>query len=85
MVENMKALAKELARKLIIDHVDDNVVAKVKSAASSSGRTRPPPHLKSQPVNAPRPQSKKTEVISIETLFWILYGICVLRGLISRN
>ncbi|KAF2592022.1 hypothetical protein F2Q70_00041104 [Brassica cretica] len=58
------ALAKELARKLIIYHVDDNVVAKVKSAASSSGRTRPPPHLKSQPVNAPRPQSKKTELLN---------------------
>lgn len=78
-VERMNALAKQMVRKLIIHHVDDNVVAKVKSAGSSS-RTRPPPHFKSQPVNTPPPQSKITEVISIQTLSWILYGICVLRG-----
>ncbi|KAJ4904810.1 Uncharacterized protein Rs2_18761 [Raphanus sativus] len=61
-VERMNALAKQMARKLIIHHVDDNVVAKVKSSASSS-RTRPPPHFKSQLVNAPPPQSKRTELL----------------------
>lgn len=62
-VNTFTALAKQMARELILKHVDDNVVDQVKSAAVSSSRTGPPRHFKSQPMNAP-PQS---EVISIQT------------------
>lgn len=50
-VKSVNTLAKEMARKLIMQYVDDDVVAKVKSAKSSV-RTRPPPDFKSQSLNA---------------------------------
>lgn len=43
----MAALAKKMVGKLLIFHLDDEVVAKVRSVVSSGGkRTRPPPLMK---------------------------------------